>query len=175
MEKKSELTVRDSTRGICLLLEEKNIEFCLVASKYSDIKMDEIAGIFNISQSQVVKCVLGKDCSDTLHAMLVPQDSIVRLKQARRESKCAFQLLNKEELGSYNITEGAVSPLKLVADCLNVKFYMDESLFDNKLVGLSSGDPRAAIALNPLAVARFLNAKPCNIAKPVCLTQLRRE
>lgn len=107
--------------------------------------------------SQIVKCMVGKDTQGGLHVMLIPGDKTLKLKRVRGlAGSIRIDLVDPkalaEELG---LIVGAISPTQFEG---RAKIYMDNSLFEETLVDISSGSPDAGVELACEDLARILSA-----------------
>ncbi len=160
-------------RTVTEFLADNNIRFNLVATQQPAFDCETVALVRGVGITQVLKCMVGEDESRSMHVMLVPGDAKVGLKKVKKAADVDdISLMDPGRLASYEVTVGAISPIQLMG-IDGVRFYMDNTVFCNRLVDMSSGDPRAGILIAPTDLERVLGAKRCDIIKPHPL--LRRQ
>ena len=112
--------------------------------------------------SQIVKCMVGTDPSGALHVMLIPGDKWLKLKRVRQVAGgVKVELLPPDRLAAeHGLVVGAISPTQFVG---RAAIYMDNSIFREEMVDISSGEPDAGIELRAEDLLRVLGAARCDI------------
>ncbi|MBN2288092.1 MAG: YbaK/EbsC family protein [Candidatus Glassbacteria bacterium] len=124
---------------------------------------EEAARERGVRLSQIVKTMVGEDTGGGLHVMMVPGHRTLKLKRVRQAAGgVRIDLIPPGELSQrLGLTVGAISPVQLVG---RAAFYMDESIFDEEYVDISSGDPHAGVELRAGDLRALLGALRCRIA-----------
>jgi prolyl-tRNA editing enzyme YbaK/EbsC (Cys-tRNA(Pro) deacylase) len=125
-------------------------------------KSEDAARERGVRLSQIVKCMVGTDPKGRLFAMMIPGDKILKIKRVRvLAGGIKIDLLEPEKLAEkYGVTVGAISPTQFVG---TATLYMDESIFREEEVDISSGDPSAGVELKASDLEAALGATRCNI------------
>lgn len=112
--------------------------------------------------SQIVKCLVGRDPNGKLHIMLVPGDKRLKLKRARQVAGgIRIELVPSDELTrDLGTIVGAISPTQFVG---RAQIYVDNSIFREEFVAISSGEPDAGVELKAEDLAEVLGAIRCDI------------
>lgn len=113
--------------------------------------------------SQIVKCMVGRDTkSGRVYVMLIPGDKLLKLKKARNiAGGVAIELMQSDDLvHEFGVTVGAISPTQFIG---HAEFLIDNTVFKEMDVDISSGRPDAGVELSAEALATLLGAKRCDI------------
>ena len=112
--------------------------------------------------SQIVKCMVGKDPKGEIHVMLIPGDKTLKIKKARQlAGGIRIELISPEKLAQeHGLTVGAISPTQFLG---KARFYMDNSVFEEENIDISSGNPDAGVELKAEALCSLLGARCCDI------------
>ncbi len=112
--------------------------------------------------SQIVKTMVGADSYDAIHIMLIPGDRKLDLKRVRQiAGGVRIALVPPADIAErFGVTVGAISPTQFVG---RARFYMDNSVFRETLVDISSGSPDAGVELRAEDLCRVLEALRCDI------------
>lgn len=112
--------------------------------------------------SQIVKCMVGADPKGRLFVMMIPGDKILKIKRVRSlAGGIRIDLVEREKLAeTYGVIVGAISPTQFVSIAT---LYMDNSIFKEEDVDISSGDPSAGIELKASDLEVVLGAIRCDI------------
>jgi prolyl-tRNA editing enzyme YbaK/EbsC (Cys-tRNA(Pro) deacylase) len=112
--------------------------------------------------SQIVKCMVGADPKGQLFVMMIPGDKIWKIKRVRSlAGGIRIDLVEPEKLvETYGVIVGAISPTQFVGIAT---LYMDNSIFREEDVDISSGDPSAGIKLKASDLEAVLGAIRCDI------------
>jgi prolyl-tRNA editing enzyme YbaK/EbsC (Cys-tRNA(Pro) deacylase) len=123
---------------------------------------EEAARERGVRLSQIVKCMIGRDPKGQLHVMLLPGDKTLKLKRVRQTAGGArVELISPDRLAEeFGVVVGAISPFQFVG---RARIYMDNSIFEEALVDISSGSPDAGVDLAAERLLRRTVALRCDI------------
>ena len=143
-------------------LEAAGVEYTIKPHSTKVYTCEDAARERGVRLSQIVKCMVGADPSGTLHVMLIPGDKSLKLKRARQAAGgVRIELVRPEQLaGEYGLTVGAISPTQFVG---RAAIYVDNSIFREEVVDISSGEADAGIELRTEDLMRVLGAMRCDI------------
>jgi prolyl-tRNA editing enzyme YbaK/EbsC (Cys-tRNA(Pro) deacylase) len=136
---------------ITRLLVKNGVQYKILPQVSGTIQVEDAAKQRGISTSIMVKCIALRDMSNRYALACVPGDKQVDPKKVRsilgwRRMTC----VDKDDvLDLTGFALGTVSPIKL-ATPMTIVF--DRALSDNKKVTISSGDSRAGLLLDYLAL-----------------------
>jgi Ala-tRNA(Pro) deacylase len=107
--------------------------------------------------------MIGQDPDRHLHVMLIPGDKRLKIKRVRQiAGGLAIELLSPEALTlDFGFTVGAISPTQLIGRAK--QFYLDNTVFREELVDISSGNPNAGLELRLEDLVRLVNPIRCDI------------
>lgn len=148
--------------SVTKFLDLAQVDYTLKPHKNAVYTCEDAARERDIKVSQVVKCMVGCDHQQNLYVMLLPGDKILKLKRVRQVAgSVPINLVSPEELASqFNLIVGAISPFQFID---RAHFYIDNTVFENEMVSVSSGDPNAGILLKSEVLVELLKATKCNI------------
>ena len=143
-------------------LDKKKIDHTIKLHKSLALTCQEAAIQRNVRLSQIVKCMVGKDVNGAFHVMLLPGDKTLKIKKVRTlAGHIRIDLVAPDDIAKEKgVIVGAISPIQFIGDAT---FYMDKTIFDEKLVDISSGDPGSGVELSSADLAKLLQAKVCDI------------
>lgn len=143
-------------------LDERGVSFKLKPHNAPVYTSEDAAKERGVRLSQIVKCMVGEDQKGHLHVMLIPGDKILKIKKVRAlAGGIKIDLIDSEKLSSaYGVIIGAISPTQFVGFS---SIYMDNSIFRETDVDISSGDPSAGLELRAEELENILGAQRCDI------------
>jgi Cys-tRNA(Pro) deacylase len=143
-------------------LDEKRISYTIRLHAKPAFTSEDAARERGVRLSQIVKCMIGVGGTGTMYAMLLPGDRTLKLRKvARLAGDETIRLMPVGEIEKQlGVTVGAISPVQLIGRAL---IYMDDTVFEEVDVDISSGDPDAGIELKAEDLCRILDAKRCDI------------
>ena len=138
-------------------LIEKGVSFVVKPHGREVYTCEEAALERGVRLSQIVKSMIGRDPTGELYVMMIPGDRTLKLKRVRSlAGGVRIDLLTPEEISNMlSLTVGAISPTQLAGQA---RFYMDNSLFSEEFVDISSGDSCAGIELRTQDLEKVLGA-----------------
>ena len=149
------------------LLLNKNINYTLIEHENNAYTCENVSKERNIKLSQIVKCMITKDINNKIYVLMVPGDRKLKIKKiekilggTRINLMESYEIINK-----LNLTIGAIAPIQLIEKTNN--FYMDNTIFNEKIIDISAGVLNAGIKLKTLDLEKVLNAKRCDIASNI--------
>ena len=148
---------------VTAFLRGKSISFLIKTHSNPVFTCEDAARERGVKINQIVKCMVGRDTSNALHVMLLPGDRILKIKKVRHlAGGIKVDLIAPDQLAEeYGLIVGAISPIQFLDK--NATFYMDDTLFEETDVDISSGDPGAGIELKCTDLYEVLGAKKCDI------------
>jgi prolyl-tRNA editing enzyme YbaK/EbsC (Cys-tRNA(Pro) deacylase) len=143
-------------------LSERGIPYKLKCHPLPAFNCEDAARERGVRVSQIVKCMVGKDIEGNLHVMLIPGDRILKLKKVRSlAGGIKIDLVCRETLAEdFDVVVGAISPTQFFG---LASFYIDNSVFLEHDVDISSGDLTAGVELNAVHLEEVLGAMRCDI------------
>jgi Cys-tRNA(Pro)/Cys-tRNA(Cys) deacylase len=143
-------------------LNERGIKFKVKPHANAVLTSEAAARERGVRLSQIVKCMVGQDQKGRLFVMLIPGDKMLKIKKVRTlAGGIKIDLVDSERLASeYGVIVGAISPTQFAG---RATIYMDNSIFREADVDISSGDPLAGIELLATDLENALNAQRCDI------------
>lgn len=143
-------------------LKERGITYKLKRHPLPAYNCEDAAKERGVRVSQIVKCMVGMDIEGGLHVMLIPGDRILKLKKVRYVAGgIKIDLICREALEEdYDVVVGAISPTQFFEIA---NFYMDNSVFLEEDVDISSGDLTAGVELKAVQLEALLGAMRCDI------------
>lgn len=147
---------------VTTFLSERSIPYKLKAHSAPVFTSEDAARERNVRLSQIVKCMVGIDSKEGIHVMLIPGDRILKLKRVRSiAGGIKIDLIDAEILQrKFEVIVGAMSPTQFVG---RARFYIDNTVFNEEEVDISSGDPSAGVELKSTDLAQALDAMRCDI------------
>ena len=148
--------------NVTKILDDAGIPYTLKPHAGPVYTCEDAARERGVRISQIVKCMVGKDSTGIVHVMLIPGDKTLKLKKVRQiAGGVRVELVSPEQLADeYDLTVGAISPTQFIG---KGRFYMDNTVFLDEDVDISSGDPSAGIELKAEALCALLCAERCDI------------
>lgn len=148
--------------SVTQFLDSVGLNYQVTSHQIEAYACEDVARERGLRLSQIVKCLVGHDPNGGVHVMLIPGDKILKLKRVRQlAGGTRIDLMPREVLSEqYQVIVGAISPTQFVGQA---KFYMDHSIFREKLVDISSGVPTAGVELMAKELAVVLGAVQCDI------------
>jgi Cys-tRNA(Pro)/Cys-tRNA(Cys) deacylase len=139
-------------------LTEKGVSFVVKPHSREVFTCEEAALERGVRLSQIVKSMIGRDPAGELYVMMIPGDRTLKLKRVRSlAGGVRIELLSPEEISNMlSLTVGAISPTQLAG---KARFYMDNNLFAEEFVDISSGDPCAGVEVRSQDLERVLGAQ----------------
>jgi len=143
-------------------LDSKKIDYTVKLHKSLALTCQEAARQRNVRLSQIVKCMVGKDVNGRFHVMLLPGDKTLKIKKVRTlAGHIRIDLVPPDDIAKEKgVIVGAISPIQFMDEAT---FYMDQTIFNEQWVDISSGDPGAGVELSSSELSKLLNAKVCDI------------
>jgi prolyl-tRNA editing enzyme YbaK/EbsC (Cys-tRNA(Pro) deacylase) len=143
-------------------LSERGIPFKIKRHALPAYNCEDAARERGVRVSQIVKCMVGMDIEGGLHVMLIPGDRVLKLKKVRSlAGGIKIDLVCRERLAQeFDVVVGAISPTQFFGFAT---FYMDDSIFLEDDIDISSGDLTAGIELNAVHLEELLGAMRCDI------------
>ncbi len=138
-------------------LESRGVRFRIKPHENDVFTCEDAARERGVRLSQIVKCMIGRDPSGDVHVMLIPGDTILKLKRVRQlAGGIRIDLVPPDTIAKeMGLIVGAISPVQLIG---RAKFYMDHHIFNEKWVDISAGIPRAGIELASEDLCAVLSA-----------------
>ncbi len=143
-------------------LDSAGINYMIKKHNKAVFTCEDAANERGVRLRQIVKCMIGSDKDGNYHIMLIPGDKILKIKKVRQiAGGIRIDLVSPEKLKEkLNLIVGAISPVQLIG---RAKFYMDDSLFREEFVDISSGAPDAGIELLAEDLYLILDASKCDM------------
>jgi prolyl-tRNA editing enzyme YbaK/EbsC (Cys-tRNA(Pro) deacylase) len=143
-------------------LDSVGLNYRVTSHQNAAYACEDVARERGLRLSQIVKCMVGHDPKGGIHVMLIPGDKTLKLKRVRQiAGGTRIDLVPREILSDdFNLIIGAISPTQFVGQA---RFYMDNSIFREKVVDISSGEPNAGVELMAKELAVVLGAVLCDI------------
>ena len=153
---------REMETIVTQFLDSAGINYNIKLHKENVYTCEDAARERGVRLSQIVKCMIGRDTNGSFHIMLIPGDRILKLKKVREVAGgIRIDLVPPEQLEeTLGLIVGAISPIQLIG---RAKFYIDNSVFQEEFVDISSGEPDAGIELSVNDLQGVLNAERCDI------------
>jgi prolyl-tRNA editing enzyme YbaK/EbsC (Cys-tRNA(Pro) deacylase) len=106
--------------------------------------------------------MVGMDIEGGLHVMLIPGDRLLKLKKVRSlAGGIKIDLVCRETLADdYGVVVGAISPTQFFGIA---NFYIDNSVFMERDIDISSGELNAGVELSAVHLEELLGAMRCDI------------
>src|SRR5919197_1307470 len=125
-------------------LKEKGIPYKVKPHSNPVFASEDAARERGIRLSQIVKCLVGTDPKGRLFVIMIPGDKILKIKRVRSlAGGIKIDLVEPQKLAEkYGVIVGAISPTQFVG---MATLYMDDSIFREEDVDISSGDPSAGV------------------------------
>lgn len=144
------------------MLDEAGIPYTVKPHSEPVYTCEDAARERGVRVSQVVKCMVGKDPNGMIHVMLIPGDRMLKIKKVRQlAGGIRVELVPPEKLAEeYSLIVGAISPTQFVG---KARFYMDNTVFLEEDVDISSGEPSAGVELKAEDLCNLLGAERCDI------------
>ena len=148
--------------SVTQFLDSVGISYEIKPHKRKVYTCEDAARERGVRLSQIVKCMIGRDQAGNISVMLIPGDKILKLKKVRQVAGgIRIDLVPPEELTEeLGLTVGAISPIQLLG---LATFYIDNSIFREEFVDISSGEPDAGIELRAMSLRDILGASQCDI------------
>ncbi len=129
-------------------LDSRNVPYQVKAHNEPVFTCEDAARQRRVRLSQIVKTILLKGQDDRIVVALLPGHKKLALKKLKRVSghkSLEFMDRNaiEKELG---VVVGAMAPISPALEGLPV--FIDPSVFEEEVVDISSGDPRAGVELS---------------------------
>jgi prolyl-tRNA editing enzyme YbaK/EbsC (Cys-tRNA(Pro) deacylase) len=107
--------------------------------------------------------MVGIDGEEHIYVMLIPGDKVLKIKRVRQLTNgIRIDLADRDVISkTLGLTVGALSPIQLIGKAK--RYFMDNHVFREERVAMSSGDPNSGILLNPHGLAETLQATTCDI------------
>ncbi|MGB0562336.1 MAG: aminoacyl-tRNA deacylase [Spirulinaceae cyanobacterium] len=149
--------------AVTTFLDSAQIEYQIKPHRQAVYTCADAARERKVRLSQILKCMLGQDEQQQLYVMLIPGDKILKIKRVRQLTQGRrVALIPPEAIASqWGLTVGAVSPIQLLGKAQ--QFFMDNTVFREDLVTMSSGEPDAGIMVRSQTLAELVNAVRCDI------------
>jgi len=147
---------------VTVFLDSVGITYQLKPHQRNIYTAEDAARERGVRLSQIVKCMIGKDPEGRYYVMMIPGHRTLKLKRAREVAGgVRITLVPREEIASeLGLIVGAISPTQLIG---RARFFMDESIFDEDFVDISSGEPDAGVELSTEDLQKVLDAERCEI------------
>jgi len=154
-------------------LAQRGVPFKLKRHSLPAYTCEEAAKERGVRVSQIVKCMVGMDTEDRLHVMLIPGDRVLKLKKVRSlAGGIKIDLVCRDTLAEdYDVVVGAISPTQFFGIA---NFYIDNSVFMEREIDISSGELTAGVELNALHLEEILGATRCDIVSASGVPDYRR-
>jgi Cys-tRNA(Pro) deacylase len=153
---------REMETSVTRFLDDKGIAYEIRKHQTNVYTCEDAARERGVKVSQIVKCMIGRDPHGSLHVMLIPGDKTLKLKRVRQVAGgIRIDLVPPDQIAKeLGLIVGAISPTQLVG---LAKFYIDNSVFDEEYVDISTGSPDAGVEIAALDLGRILEAVRCDI------------
>ncbi|PIE64269.1 MAG: hypothetical protein CSA26_08935 [Desulfobacterales bacterium] len=144
-------------------LDSANIPYEIKPHTKAVYTCEDAARERNVRLTQILKCMIGQDERQNIYVMLIPGDKILKIKRVRQIAKGRrIELISPDKLSdNLGLTVGAISPIQLLGKAK--QFLIDNNVFREDYIDISSGDPDAGIEMRADTLADIVNAVRCDI------------
>ena len=142
------------------LLDNLGIDYVIKQNQYSEAyTCSEVARERDVSLSQVLKCMVGRDSCDSddeVYVMMISGDKKIALSKVRHlaEGKKIALFSRSELTKNFDVTVGAITPLQFLG---KARFFLDRTVLQEEHVDISTGFTDSGIWLKTTALVKLLN------------------